>query len=139
MARKKRMRYERKEIYSIEHIRKLTEAVLFLKDKRQAKIMIDGDVIKGNSQRYQVFFTKGVKCPCCGIEGKYFAKERTPDKDISYHLNLYAVDDKGNEVLMTKDHIIPRSKGGKDELENYQPMCERCNIKKGSKYEENFK
>ena len=31
---------------------------------------------------------------------------------------------------MTKDHIIPRSKGGPDCIENFQTMCEECNNKK---------
>lgn len=124
--------YNRKSIHSIESIKSLTEGVLFEKDKRNAKMLLDGDSIKGNSQRFQTFFTKGVRCVCCGIEGKYFAKEKGI-RDISYHLNLYALDDDGNEVLMTKDHIIPRSKGGTNTLENYQPMCYICNIKKGNK------
>jgi uncharacterized protein YqeY len=33
-------------------------------------------------------------------------------------------------VIMTKDHIIPRALGGKDILENYQPMCQDCNVEK---------
>ena len=31
---------------------------------------------------------------------------------------------------MTKDHIIPKSKGGPDCIENFQTMCEECNKKK---------
>jgi 5-methylcytosine-specific restriction endonuclease McrA len=34
---------------------------------------------------------------------------------------------------MTIDHILPRSKGGKDTLENLQPMCSSCNAKKADK------
>lgn len=123
---------ERKSIHSIETVRNLTKNVLFEKDKRNAKVELDGDVIKGNSQRYQLFFTKGMKCVCCGIEGKYFAKEKH-EKDKSYHLNLYGITDNGQEVLITKDHIIPKSKGGKDKLENYQTMCVICNKLKGNK------
>lgn len=36
---------------------------------------------------------------------------------------------------MTKDHIIPKSKGGIDDLSNYQTMCERCNKEKGNELE----
>lgn len=126
---------ERKSTHSIEEVREVVKDVLFYKDKRYAKVELDGDIIKGNSQRYQTFFTKGTKCVCCGIEGKYFAKEKV-SRDKSYHLNLYAVDENGKEVLMTKDHILPKSKGGQDHVDNYQPMCVRCNKAKGNNIEE---
>lgn len=121
----------RKSIHSVDEVRETVKNVLFEKLKKDAKVELDGDIIKGNSQRYQLFFTKGTKCVCCGIEGKYFAKEKRI-KDKSYHLNLYGIDDNGQEALITKDHIIPKSKGGKDELENYQTMCVRCNKRKGN-------
>lgn len=126
---------ERKSIHSIEEVRDTVREVLFEKDKRNAKVELYGDIIKGNSQRYQTFFTKGTKCVCCGIEGKYFAKEKV-FRDKSYHLNLYAIDENGKEVLMTKDHILPKSKSGQDHVDNYQPMCVRCNKAKGNNIEE---
>lgn len=122
---------ERKSTHSIEEVREAVKEVLFEKCKKNAKIELDGDIIKGNSQRYQTFFTKGTKCICCGIEGRYFAKEKV-GCDKSYHLNLYAIDKNGEEVLMTKDHILPKSKGGRDHISNYQPMCVKCNKAKGS-------
>lgn len=125
----------RKSTYSIEEVHDKVKHVLFEKDKRLAKVDFDGDLIKGNSQKYQTFFTKGCKCAICGIEGKYFAKERHL-QDKSYHLNLYAVDDNGEEILMTKDHILPRSKGGIDDISNYQTMCKLCNEAKGNKFED---
>lgn len=124
----------RKSTHSIEDVRETIKDVLFEKLKKDSKVELDGDIIKGNSQRYQLFFAKGIKCACCGIEGKYFAKEKRI-KDKSYHLNLYGLDDNGQEVLITKDHIIPKSKGGRDELDNYQTMCIKCNKKKGNKTE----
>lgn len=121
----------RKENLTIEEVYDAVKDVLFEPEEKKAMVVINGDKIKGNSQRFQTFFTKGLKCACCGIEGKYFGKE----KDFNaarYHLNLYALDESGNEVLMTKDHIVPRSKGGASELHNYQTMCVKCNIAKGS-------
>lgn len=121
----------RKENLTIEEVYNAVKDVLFEPEDKKAMVVINGDKIKGNSQRFQTFFTKDLKCACCGIEGKYFGKE----KDFNaarYHLNLYALDESGNEVLMTKDHIVPRSKGGASELYNYQTMCVKCNIAKGS-------
>lgn len=120
----------RKGTYSIERIKEITKDVLFTKDNDEAQIKLDGDVIKGNSDRYKTFFTKGIKCVICGIEGDFFAKEKFPF-DKSYHLNLYAINENGEEVLMTKDHILPRSKGGKNHISNYQTMCMICNNLKG--------
>jgi len=93
------------------------------------------------SLRYQVFATKGTKCIACGLEGNFFALERHPNKQINAsdrpHFNLYGFNDDGEEVLITKDHIIPRSKGGSDKLENLQTMCYSCNwLKSDGKIEQ---
>jgi len=93
-----------------------------------------GKPVKMYSLRYQLFKTKGVKCVGCGIEGVFFGLEQHCRGPHRPHFNLYAIDDDGNEVLMTKDHIIPKSKGGKDFLGNLQPMCSRCNARKGDRY-----
>lgn len=61
-----------------------------------------------------------------------FRKGKTKG-DKRYHLNLYAIDGNGKEVLMTKDHIFPHNKGGKNNISNYQTMCVKCNVAKGSR------
>ena len=80
--------------------------------------------VKMNSQRYFIFKS----CPCCvscGIKGnKFFLEKNSNDKFP--HFNFYAVN--GDEkILMTKDHILPKSFGGEDRHSNYQTMCEVCN------------
>lgn len=129
-------KYERKGIYSIEEV--LEKAVDPMKSLKgiQTRLIekeFDGDMIYMDSQNYELFKKKGVKCVCCGIEGRFFAKEKNKGAK-RYHFNLYAIDKKGREVLMTKDHITPKALGGLDILENYQTMCKICNEQKGSKF-----
>jgi 5-methylcytosine-specific restriction endonuclease McrA len=77
-----------------------------------------------NTKRAKVFHKKGLTCVNCGVEGKFFALEK--DRGGGIHLDLYGyIDDE--EVLITVDHIIPKSKGGPNTLINYQVMCKICN------------
>lgn len=122
--RKKGISYKHKEW--IKASRKLYTVIIKGKEIEIAVTM--------GSHRYQLFAEKGVKCVMCGICGKFFALERGyKDNPNRYHFNLYGEDEQGNEIMITKDHIIPRSKGGKNRLTNYQPMCYSCNNKKSNK------
>jgi hypothetical protein len=130
-------RYERKGLYSIPDV---------FAEIGNSTAEFDGDIINCGSLRYLVF-RQNLKCVGCGLEGQYFAKERTA-KEVkrkskkekvhkntteTWHFNLYGINYEGREILLTKDHIKAKSTGGaKHDLDNLQTMCEICNCKKGS-------
>lgn len=69
-------------------------------------------VISG-STRYKVLLRAKNRCENCGISNK--------------------------EKALEVDHIIPRTKGGKDDLSNYQALCYTCNSQKSNKDDTHFK
>lgn len=126
--------YQRAGIYEVDVIHALVGS---------GKQRFGSDLISMDSARYRVF-SKSVRCVRCGCKGVFYAKERNAryDKGANtyyatnndWHFNLYARVN-GRDVLMTKDHIIPRTHGGPDTDDNYQTMCSPCNSRKGSKRE----
>lgn len=85
----------------------------------------DGKVysVKLKAQKYRVF-KENLKCVGCGlVASKVFLEMHYP---FSPTLSFYGVKD-DDLVLFTKDHIHPKSHGGKDVFSNYQTMCCTCN------------
>lgn len=82
---------------------------------------------------------KGTSCQGCGLEANTFIMQHQKEVRCNIQsqvcqsscVNLYWVGDDGEQVLFTKDHIIPRSKEGWSAIWNYQLMCEGCNMSKG--------
>ena len=106
-------------------------------NKKYISAVFLGEEVNLGTLNIRMHFHKGVDCIAkdCTAKGAYFKMERSPGPPhilySQWHLNLYAIDDAGKEVLMTKDHRHPKSKGGQDTLENLDPMCTVCNAKKG--------
>lgn len=75
-------------------------------------------------------FSRSTVCVACGLEGSRFFLCKNPS-DSRPHLNLYAVEN-DEMVLMTKDHIVPVSRGGTDTLSNLRTMCSPCNHGRGN-------
>ena len=74
--------------------------------------MLDTDPVP-DSLRYRLLKESGGRCSLCGVT----KKERPLDID----------------------HIIPRSKGGKNNEENLQVLCDKCNRSKGNKDDTDFR
>jgi len=125
--------YERKGLYAPD------EVFPHISESSSAFVDFDGDPMRMSSPRY-VLFNKSMICVRCEMEGIYFAKERAIYLDRSsgkywptslhYHFNLYGRNKHGHETMLTKDHILPRAHGGKDDQSNYQTMCAPCNGRK---------
>lgn len=94
----------------------------------QHEVEVDGKkyLVRTGCLRLQLF-KKNSTCVKCGRQGTHFVLEQDWNHNRP-HLNLYAGD-----VLMTKDHIVPKSKGGSNGLKNLQTMCAPCNQAKGNK------
>lgn len=76
-------------------------------------------------RRLRVFAQKGCVCVACGCVGTKLLETEGQKGDI--HIDLYTED----LVLMTIDHVIPKVKGGSDDMSNLVPCCSLCNWKKG--------
>lgn len=87
-------------------------------------------LVKMNSDRLECFKRNHI-CVVCGIEGNHFQLE-APSGTETPHWNFYHKDGE-KLILMTKDHIVPISKHGEDNLNNLQTMCIICNNEKGNK------
>jgi len=96
--------------------------------------------VKVSSPRFELF-RQNPKCVSCDRIGSLWILE-AHHRNEAPHLNLYHVGEPTTEwkrlsvdglVLITKDHVIPRSKGGASNISNYVTMCSICNGKKGDR------
>lgn len=132
---------QRIKVYSIEEVEAIVkDSVINSSCEKGTKkdggtVELDGYEVYRRSLRYKTFIEKGYKCVCCGRVGSYYALEKSKGSNaMRAHFNLYSDDD----VLMTKDHIFPKSKGGRDCIENMQTMCSICNCSKGNYVPEDY-
>jgi len=90
------------------------EHILTEEEKDLLSQSIDGKKIAKAGIRWQVMERDDFKCVACGVSAK-------------------------DGAILHVDHIIPRSKGGKDVMDNYQTLCHQCNIGKSNKSQVNLR
>lgn len=72
-----------------------------------------------------------IRCWCCGVVADRWITDRGKKDANRPVLNLYATGLSGGPVMMTRDHIIPKRYGGRDDVRNLRPGCEDCNSQRG--------
>jgi hypothetical protein len=96
-------------------------------------------IFRAKGQRYRVkmrdsrmmLFSESQFCAACFVKGDHFWLEHSGC--FPPHFNLYAINHCGHPVMLTLDHIIPRSRGGTKHPSNIQLLCTRCNqVKKNN-------
>ncbi len=92
---------------------------------KKRRLQIPGTKYSYKLHRPMIFLAIGTTCVHCGVEGTYFALDEWIDGDL--HFDLYGRDEEGRPVMITVDHILPRSKGGPNRVSNYQALCRPCN------------
>lgn len=87
-----------------------------------------------NSRKLELF-KRSPKCTGCGLYGQIWilqSHKKLGDSEQRPHLSLYAINRSDQLIMMTQDHIYPRSAGGADGIQNLQTMCNDCNQRKGN-------
>lgn len=105
------------------------DEALALLDTDKDHIVLHGYRVKTRSQRYDLF-RENISCVMCGALGRIMSLQTfSNDKKVA-HFNLFK--DENEDVLFSKDHIMPKSKGGPNKMWNYQTMCQHCQLTKAA-------
>jgi hypothetical protein len=101
--------------------------------KPKAERLVRGQAVSAASGAALFLSLRGhpIKCYNCGCEATSWIADRHKNHMGKPCLNLYARRC-GVPVLMTRDHIIPKSLGGVDAVENLRPCCSDCNGLRGN-------
>lgn len=113
----------------------LDEGLAMIKStSNNRKVTVLGSyVLPRKSRRLSLLEDGQLFCCKCGLEGKHWYIEKDlRDPTEHFSLQFYGFDKDGIERMLTWDHIVPKSLGGNDSMNNGQIMCHPCNRDKSN-------
>ena len=83
-------------------------------------------------KRWRIYTAKDFKCIYCGLMGTHavFWKDHV-EIPWDAHCDLVHITPEGRRILMTLDHLFPKSQGGTNDPANLAVACSPCNHTKG--------
>lgn len=107
------------------------EGIQLILSKQDRYNGVHFDIRRRARTRLEMFSRGQTTCAHCGLKGTMFRIERhANDHVFPACLNLYGHDEQGKMLMLTHDHIVPKTYGGGNKIENAQVLCEKCNSKK---------
>jgi len=96
---------------------------------KQERVTLGNNTCHVTSLRLRTFALKGTSCYICNLKATHFSVDIQYDGQAP-HLNLWGSNPDGELTLFTHDHVLARSLGGKDKIENTKTCCTICNFEK---------
>jgi hypothetical protein len=106
----------------------IEEGFKFMDTAKREKAYMFGEAIDRDWKRWNVLRSCTLKCYRCGCRATHWQVEKHRNDYVRpFNLNLYA-----GKVMLTWDHIVPKSLGGSDAPVNGRVACEPCNGHRGN-------
>jgi 5-methylcytosine-specific restriction endonuclease McrA len=101
--------------------------------KNRARIKSIANLWRKNNPDRVSGYNRTTKARRMSVEGKITAREWN-DLKARYNYTCLRCRQQEPEIKLTLDHVLPLVKGGKNVIENAQPLCLSCNCSKKDKH-----